>query len=180
VSYIDQRRDFGNASLLIPSYFRLSMDISITVGRKSCDKWISSRFLSDNEILYYTVTKLPTRLRYLVSHHEILKSNLVPSHDSKIFVLQFVLDPRTLKTMQNSKESETLTNKLGGLNYSNDLWASYKVRMLWYSLPSYNLTKYDVHNRLDHVFATMIAFFSTYKLCKLNTLGRSEINLILI
>lgn len=29
--------------------------------------------------------------------------------------------------MENLKESETLTNKLGGLHYSNDLWASYKT-----------------------------------------------------
>jgi len=31
--------------------------------------------------------------------------------------------------MENKKESET-PNKLGGLDYSSDLWASYKVRSM--------------------------------------------------
>ena len=81
------------------------------------------------------ITLLQSKPQYCVilpSHHEILKNYLLPSHDSKIFVLQFVfgIEPRTRKTMENFKDNETSTNKSGDLSYSNDLWASYKVRIL--------------------------------------------------
>lgn len=141
-------------------------------------------FLSeiDSDMLYYTVTKLSTGLRYLASYHEILKCCWDPSHDSKIFVLQFVFNPWTRKTMENLKELETSTNKSGGLSYSNDLWASYKVRILWCSISLVgNIWRTRqagscVDLCLPLWFLWLPFSKLTTELCKLDTLGRSELD----
>lgn len=59
----------------------------------------------------------------------ITAAESVRTLDLSIFALQFTFyfSVETW-TMENLKESETITNKTGGFNYSDDLWKSFKVK----------------------------------------------------